>query len=80
MWFEYLVDYLGYNAKDLDYSTILESSGIEDYEGIKYDMFDEYYPNIESSNPYIRIDYDQFMGETFNEFTASNATTYYFYQ
>ena len=78
--FEYLADYLGYNAKDLDYSTLCEYSGIEYYEGIKYDMFEEYYPNIESSNPYIRIDYDQFMGETFNEFTASNGTTYYFYQ
>ena len=78
--FEYLVNYLGYNANDVNSSDIAEYRGIEDYDGIEYDMFEEYYPNLESSNPYIRINYDDFMYETFNEFTASNGTIYYFYQ
>ena len=77
--FEYLV-YVGYNANDINISDIEEYSGMEHYEGIEFDMFEEFYPNVESSNPYIRIDYDNFMDETFNEFTASNGTTYYFYQ
>jgi hypothetical protein len=78
--FEYLVNDLGYNANDINISDIEEYSGLEDYDGIEYDMFEEYYPNIRSSNPYILIDYEQFMSETFNDFTASNGTTYYFYQ
>ena len=78
--FEYLVNHLGYNANDVNSSDIAEYSGIEDYDGIEYDMFEEFYPNFESSNPYISINYDDFMYETFNEFTASNGTTYYFYQ
>ena len=77
--FEYLV-YVGYNANDINISDIEEYSGMEHYEGIEYDMFEEFYPNVESLNPFIRIDYDSFMDETFNEFTASNGTTYYFYQ
>jgi hypothetical protein len=78
--FEYLVNCLGYNANDINISDIEEYSGIEDYDGIEYDMFEEFYPNFESSNPYISINYDNFMYENFNWFTASNGTTYYFYQ
>lgn len=78
--YEYLVDYLGYNVNDINISDIEEYSGMEHYEGIEFDMFEEFYPNVESSNPYISINYDDFMSETFNEFTASNGVTYYFYQ
>ena len=78
--FEYLVDYLGYNANDINNSDIWEFSGLEEYENIEYDLFEECYPNFESSNPYISIDYDQFISENFNEFIASNGKKYYFYQ
>lgn len=53
----------------------------EEYTDLKYDLFDEFFPEVEEQSgkcDFLSIDYDQFLQVYFNEFEAENGKTYFF--
>lgn len=79
--YEYLTTDLGYSHHSaiMQVDDILLWEVVSNKNGIIYDIFRELFPEAEKaeqSNPYLRINYDQFASECLNEFTAIDGTEY----
>ena len=50
------------------------------YQGEAWEIFDQFYPEVEeitNKNPYLKVDYDQFLKEGFTPYTTEAGNTYY---